>query len=184
MYKSVLKMKVLQQKIVVLLLISSPLFAQQKENRVNEKHEIKVNALLIAQYALDVSYENLIDSDSSVGASFLYVYDKFDNLNYLITPYYRHFSGKKYASGFFVEGFAMLVSEKTVKARQEGNVFYGANTAKTYIGIGAGIGTKFMFKRNIVLEFDLGLAKPLAKKHSFSLLGVIPKVGICVGKRF
>jgi hypothetical protein len=75
---------------------------------VNKKHEVKINALtLLAAKWIDVSYERLINQESSFGISValntdidVNFYDS--DLKYSLTPYYRRYFSEKFARGFFV----------------------------------------------------------------------------------
>ena len=56
---------------------------------------------------INASYERHLNKKSSLGITFFYIYDntKETDMNYSISPYYRMYFGKKYATSFFVEGF-------------------------------------------------------------------------------
>jgi len=169
------------KRIIILLMISNSLFSQEKINNTVDKHEIKGNILLVA-VVIDISYEYLLNSKSTIGMSFTYPYKKREKIIYIATPYYRYYTGKKYAYGFFVEGFGMLISERKLERLTEGTTTYKENTPKTYAGIGAGIGGKFLFKNNIVAEINIGLAG--ASRDDVAFLDLIPRAGISIGKRF
>jgi len=118
--------------------------------------------------ALDLGYEYLLDNKSSLGISLLYVHRSDDMLNYLITPYYRYYLGKKYASGFFIEGFSMLISERSIVGLD--------------LALGVGLGTKFVFKNNFILEANIGIGKTFNDNTFF--YGIAARAGISIGKRF
>ena len=81
-----------------------------------DEHEVKTNVFnLIIFKAPEFTYEYLIDSESSVGASVLFNLQKREDNDFIDGPYYserfaltlfyrRYISGK-YASRFFLEAF-------------------------------------------------------------------------------
>ena len=81
---------------------------------IEKKYELKINALtLLAAKWIDVSYENLLNEESSFGvAATLNTDTTGSDLKYSLTPYYRRYFSNKLARGFFVEGFGMLFSAK------------------------------------------------------------------------
>ena len=105
----------------ILTLISAQFTAQEKEENtesqdIGKNYELKINAFnLITFAALDLSYERLINEDSSFGMAVFYNFSDYADTDiafpkkFSITPYYRwFFSENKYARGFFIEGFGML----------------------------------------------------------------------------
>jgi hypothetical protein len=101
--------------LLFLLFAATVSIAQEKVEEkypqdINKKHELKINALtLLAFKWVDVSYEGLIDDESSFGAVLTLNTDtNLSDLSYAITPYYRRYFSGKFARGFFVEGFGML----------------------------------------------------------------------------
>lgn len=98
------------------LLCSALCFGQ--DDSTPKKHEVKTNVFnLIIFKAPEFTYEYLIDSESSVGASILFnledieddefndgpIYDE----KFAFTPFYRRYISGKYASRFFLEAFGM-----------------------------------------------------------------------------
>ena len=95
--------------------IANSSFGQDQTPDDSDKNELKLNAtnLIIFSY-LDGAYEYLINEESSFGVNLLFSFSDDEVLDeyrtFSITPYYRQYFSKKYAKGFFVEGFAMLNS--------------------------------------------------------------------------
>ena len=177
-FKNIIMKKLL---LFTLLLITSISIAQEKEEKfpqdINKKHEVKINALtLIAGKWLDVSYEKLIDSESSFGLSATLNTDTSEtDLNYAITPYYRRYFSGKFARGFFVEGFGSLFS-----ARE--NFFFNNNKEfETGFAMGVSVGGKFVSKKGFTTELLLGVGRNLIKNSSYEAFG---RIGISVGYRF
>ena len=102
--------KVVSKKLVLFafLLFSLVTFAQQDDVPV-KKHELKANAFnLIVFKAADVSYEYLINEESSIGVSILFnLQDRSNNRDFedgpyyqekfAFTPFYRRYFSSKYA---------------------------------------------------------------------------------------
>jgi hypothetical protein len=83
---------------------------EQNEDPYFGQHEVKLNAILLVIGAVEVGYEYLLNEESGIGISAFITYDDeiISNVDYYISPYYRHYFGKKYAGGFFLEGFGMI----------------------------------------------------------------------------
>ncbi len=164
--------------------------AQKADTTGISRNEIKLNASnLIAFTFLDASYEYLLNEESSLGVGILFNVgnnnDAFDYYrSFSITPYYRQYFSKKYAKGFFVEGFAMLNSG------EEEDYFYdelidGYRTSSgnyTDFALGISIGGKFVTPRGFVAEIYAGIGR--------NLLGadfapeIVGRGGISLGYRF
>jgi len=92
------------------------------------------------------------------------------DVNYIFTPYYRFFFGKKYAAGFFLEGNAAVFNEDYL------------NSTETGFGLGFGLGGKFLTKSNWTGELLIGLGRTLMNSDKTS--EAYPRIGISFGKRF
>lgn len=175
--------------IAILGIVSLSTFAQQEEipqNTIGE-NELKINVtnLLIFKW-LDVGYERILNEESSIGVGVLFALDN-DDLDldeyrtFSITPYYRHFFGKKYAQGFFVEGFGM------VHSGEDENYYFNnqdptiVNEKYTDFAIGVSIGTKIVSKRGFVAEIYGGIGRDLLDKSGLEVVG---RGGISLGYRF
>ena len=154
--------------------IENPEFPQD----IQKKYELKINALtLLAAKWIDVSYESLINEESSFGVSVALNTDKTEtDLKYSLTPYYRRYFSNKFARGFFVEGFGMLFSAKDT------DLFgYGSQEFKTGVAMGVSIGGKFISKRGFSAELLLGVGRNFS--DSTYNEGIV-RIGISVGHRF
>lgn len=165
----------------LLLLVGSISIAQEKEEihpqDVNKKHELKINALtLLAAKWIDVSYERLIDEESSFGTAITINTDKFEtDLNYAITPYYRRYFSGKFARGFFVEGFGMLFSA------EDNFLFDNNNEDLTGLALGISVGGKFVSYKGFTTELVLGVGRNFLESKNNEAVG---RFGISVGYRF
>lgn len=173
---------------LTLLLVHLSICAQESatdnlaENPYAKSNEIKLNALYLIAGAFDLSYERNLNSESSVGLNVFIPFDDGirDNTKYYVSPYYRFFFGKKYAAGFFAEGFLNLNStsrESISFAPSDNDKFY------TDFGLGVGLGGKWVTKSGFIFELNAGIGRNLfnADKTDNEIIG---KVGISLGYRF
>jgi hypothetical protein len=167
--------------LLILLFTATISFAQEKEGRylqdINKKHEVKINALtLLAAKWIDVSYESLIDEESSFGISTTINTDtNISDLSYAITPFYRRYFSEKFARGFFVEGFGALYSS------EDNSIFGESNGEKTGLAFGFSVGGKFVSTKGFSTELLLGLGRNFFESEHNEAYG---RVGISMGYRF
>ena len=192
------------KKITLLLLLAFltlQINAQEKEGTkeskfpqdVDKKYELKINAFnLIAFAAIDISYERLINANSSYGVSVFYNFSDYAN-NYItlpkkfsITPYFRwFFSENKYARGFFIEGFGMLNTYQDFYYTYN----YNSYETQTSFALGISVGGKFVIKEGFTAEVLAGVGRNLIKGESLESYQdfqneVIGRFGISLGYRF
>ena len=190
------------KKITLLLFlafITLQINAQEKEGTkeskypqdVDKKYELKINAFnLIGLAALDLSFERLINTESSYGVAVFY---RFTDINdddiafpkkFSLTPYYRwFFSESTFARGFFVEGFGMLNTYQD---------FYYMNNSEriendTSFALGISVGGKFITKAGFTTEVYLGVGRNLIKNENednFFEFDIVGRFGISLGYRF
>lgn len=164
--------------------------AQEAEPETNlDRHELKLNALYMVVGAFDVTYEYLLNEESGVGISVFLPYDDEikDDINYYISPYYRFYFGNKYAAGFFLEGFGMLNSTNWyVTEFQDGMdpVVVTREETITDFALGIGLGGKWVTKRGLLGEINLGVGRNLFNSNEFEDNDFVGKIGITVGYRF
>ena len=167
-----------------MLLFSVCLLAQETNNNTTEEniavrsHELKLNGLWLVLGSFDVSYEYLLNEESALGLEVLLPFDDEvnDEIQYYISPYYRIYFGKKYAAGFFLEGFAMLNST-------ERELFTSEDDFVTDVALGIGLGGKWITKRNFIGEISYGIGRNLINDEG-SDYEFIPKLGFTIGYRF
>jgi hypothetical protein len=192
--------------VVLFAFISLQFTAQETEGAIEnkypqdaeKKYELKINAFnLIAFAAIDLSYERLINEDSSYGVAVFYNFSDYanDDVNFpkkfSITPYYRwFFSENKYARGFFVEGFGMLNTYQDYYNNYDN---FGYNYAKvdteTAFALGISVGGKFVTKGGFTAEVLLGVGRNLIKDESdddydYFENDIVGRFGISLGYRF
>jgi hypothetical protein len=179
--------------LAVFCLISISAFTQEQiilKDIDVDKHELKINGLFLVLGAMEIDYQYLINEESGVGLDVFYAFDDEDlSVNYYISPYYRQYFGKKYASGFFVEGFGLLnsVNDYTYLSTYEPSTdsyYYNGGFDKNIVDFALGIGTgvKLLTKRGFIVEIDLGIGRNLFKNdRDFTIIG---KGGVNLGYRF
>ena len=184
------------KKITLLVLLFASTFAiaqeveeEQEINATQENfNEIKLNAVYLIAGAFDILYERTINEESAFGISLMASFDDDgigNQYKYMVTPYYRFYFGKKYAAGFFAEGFGSLNSSREVY------LFGNSNSEfKTDFAVGFGIGGKWITKRGIIFEIPYGYGRNLFTNSdndsNINNLGAefIVRSGINIGYRF
>ncbi|WP_306353187.1 DUF3575 domain-containing protein [Flavobacterium sp. '19STA2R22 D10 B1'] len=156
-------------------------------NPYQKNNEIKLNALNPLFGSLEAGYERYLNHNSSLGISFFKVFDNTKNkkdLNYSITPYYRRYFGKKFASGFFAEGFGMLSSidgKKIYDVNDNSKFTEGSDVID--LSLGLGLGNKWVTKSGFTFEVNLGWGKQLFNSDKTDHDQIV-RFGVHVGYRF
>ncbi len=173
-----------------LILTFSHLSAQDVQQDDIGRDELKLNAFnLVVFKFLDGSYERILDDESSFGFGLLINAANDDDFfdyyrKYSITPFYRRYFSKGYASGFFVEGFGMLNSgeedfydfnEITQELERTGDTY-------TDFALGISIGGKFITKKGFVAEIYSGIGRNFFNTDYSP--EVVPRGGVSLGFRF
>tara|TARA_R110002126_G_scaffold291479_3_gene453109 strand:- start:34317 stop:34895 length:579 start_codon:yes stop_codon:yes gene_type:complete len=191
------------KKITLLILVLTTTFAiAQNEGTedkslqdVDKKYELKLNAFnLIALSSLDVSYEKLINSESSFGVALFYNFSDVQNSDigfpkkFSVTPFYRwFFSESTYARGFFVEGFGMLNTYQDEIYTSDFISFSSSIENQTSFALGISVGGKFVTKSGFTTEVYLGVGRNLIKgnnEDNYFDFEVVGRFGISLGYRF
>ncbi|MDD2243811.1 MAG: hypothetical protein PHY69_01055 [Dysgonamonadaceae bacterium] len=178
--------------LIITLLISISAFSQYRSERplklnLVKGQPVKLNELklnlpttIFALYP-EISYERLLDSDISIGASVGFNLADEYMMDFAFTPYFRWFFGGKsrslerYGAGFFIE--------------VNGSIFSPVNDTNTEIngdvvekdlgaGLGLGLGWKYVTRNDWVGEIFFGGGRDFANDDAY------PRMGISIGKRF
>ncbi len=160
-------------------------------NSITQQNELKLNMFnLIAFKFTDLTYERLINEETSFGFGLLFRIGGYDediayDRSFSFTPFYRKYFSRSYASGFFVEGFAMLNSgnEDVYNEfdQQSGNLIR-SEEKYTDFALGVSIGGKFISKRGFLAEIYGGIGRNFL--NSDFAPEVVPRGGISLGFRF
>lgn len=176
--------------ILVFLLLSYTSFSQEtsQENSNNQNfNELKLNGLFLVIGALEVAYERILNEESGLGISVFLPIDNSvsDDINYYISPYYRLYFGKKYAAGFFIEGFGMLnsVNDYTYFYNDAFNETINKET-NTDFALGIGFGGKWVTKSGFIGELNFGIGRNLFNSSDYEDSQIVGKIGINIGYRF
>ncbi|WP_276878090.1 DUF3575 domain-containing protein [Chryseobacterium joostei] len=155
------------------------------EDPSERKIEIKLNLIAPLSGAVEAGFERYLNKNSSLGISAFMVYDntKEDDLNYFISPYYRYYFGKKYASGFFAEGFGMFTSIDGKKIYAADNIAFTEGKNVYDLALGAGLGWKLVTKKGIVFEANAAYGRLVFNADKTDHDQVI-KLGLSMGYRF
>lgn len=145
----------------LLITLCSTAFAQNSSEDMPSfrKNDIVIDPFwLIGGLAVNVSYERILSENSGLGANAIFGFgDDMDDFTQ-ISPYYRAYFGSKYASGFYIEGFAPITVLKDYQWDSNGNQ---TELSKDYTtgGLGFGLGGKWVAKKKFVFELNLGIAR-------------------------
>jgi len=157
---------------------------QYERTAYDPVHEVKLNVGLIFLRNINLTYENILNEESSIGGSISFPYDDFIDwdLNFSATAFYRFYFGEEYAKGVFAEGFGMFNNyEENTKVTVDGRV--KENLSDFALGIGGGY--KLVSDGGVSLEFHLGIGRNL---FNYGLDGrtfnFVPRGGVHVGYRF
>jgi len=197
------KNKLMKKAFLVLLLLTSFVsFAQEEVQEEKVKHsEIKVNAFnLIVFKSVDFSYEYLIDSESSVGASVLFNLQNREDRNFedgpiynekfSFTPYYRRYFSSKYAWGFFLEAFGSYNIQDTVVDEYVYDIvlddynYVSSDETSNNVAFGIAVGGKFVTKKGFLFEVFGGVGRNIITSNDAVGSEFVPRLGATLGWRF
>lgn len=137
----------------------------QETASAERQNDIMISPIeLIAGPVLNVSYERLLNENSGIGINGLFDLQNDEDYSFnQISPYYRMYFGKKYASGFFVEGFVpiTMTNDTHYIPHYDSNNYYTSPVEEknTTLGIGVGFGGKWVARKNIIFEASAGIAR-------------------------
>lgn len=176
-----------------LSLIFGTFAAQAQENTEKQrKNDILADPiLLIAVPLANVSYERFISDNKGIGINAMINLDRNDDRFTQFSAFYRMYFGKKYASGFFLEGFIPVTTETndiySYNYDDVNGYFYTSSVRKnnfTTVGIGFGVGGKWVMKNNLVIEASGGIARRFGDRDKHYFEEVTGKIMGGIGYRF
>lgn len=185
----------MKKLLLALLLISSSHFVTAQESTTSDdkpqrKNDIVADPiLLIAAPMINVSYERLIDDNQGIGVNAMILMGDNENFSQY-SAYYRMYFGKKYGAGFFLEGFVPVTNEDVTFYQYTYNPVIGGynewrqEESFTTVGVGFGVGGKWVVRKNIVFEISGGLARRFGEDADYYLNEVTGKFMAGVGYRF
>lgn len=177
--------------VLSLLFICNFIHSQDSEtvDPLEKKNELKINALMLVAGAFEVSYERLINEETSFGASVLIPFDAEIDTKYQATGFYRFYFGKKPAAGFFFEGFGMLNGYENFEYLSNFDPIIGyyesIEIQKDYtdFALGFGLGGKWLTNKGLLFELNGGIGRNLFSGNE-SGQKIVGRGGISVGYRF
>ena len=136
------------------------------------KNELRIDAVgLVAFKYIDLTYEHLKNEESGLGVNVQFTLDANQEdlgivRKFSLTPFYRQYFSKKYAKGFFVEGFATYAQSREQnyvdfifdEATDSFRDVY-ENIDYNVFALGVSIGGKFVTKRGFVAEIFAGIGR-------------------------
>ncbi|WP_299220535.1 DUF3575 domain-containing protein [uncultured Aquimarina sp.] len=163
--------------------------AQNQNDTINpfeKRNDVKINVYFTVLGLFETTYERNLNKKSSLGITALYVFSQRndEDTNFLISPFYRRYFGKKYASGFFVEGFGTLGSTDGKQLTDmNGNITLNEGPDVIDLSLGLSLGYKWVIKNGIFFEVLVGMGVNLfnADKTDHN---VINRRALSVGYRF
>lgn len=161
-----------------LFLFAGNIQAQESEeikeiNPNQRKNDIVADPIiLIAVPMANFSYERLISQNKGLGVNALIGLDRDSRGFSQFSPYFRLYMGKKYASGFFFEGFIPVTTDETDHYTYYEDVdgyYTSTSTIKrnTTVGVGFGVGGKWVLKNNLVIEASGGIARRFGNRDYY-----------------
>ncbi|MDD2512810.1 MAG: hypothetical protein PHH64_02840 [Proteiniphilum sp.] len=179
--------------LITLLVITLTAFPQETQRVMGWKishqapqNELKLNlATSIFSSMPEITYERILHTDLSLGASALVSLEPDDNdLNLALIPYMRWFFGgnteslQKCGAGFFIELNGALLSTDIDENVYENETYVTHSKGTTGAGLGLALGWKYLTRNNWVGELYGGAGRDFMNDDAY------PRVGITIGKRF
>jgi len=164
--------------LIILLLVGINCYGQTENTFLQpqkNKTEVKFNALSIALGAIDLEFERTLTKNSAIGIAFVSKVFEHDGWNFFdydssVSGFYRHYFGKKYASGLFFEGYGLFQLERVFPGRLRNDFL-----------LGVGIGYKHVFENGFLFQANFGVGRNLTNNGGGDYLG---KAGLTIGYRF
>lgn len=162
------------------------LFALVFKTTSAQTNEIKIDVFdVLALLALDVTYEHQLNPESSIGVSALFNFAKPEtsfryNEEFTLSPYYRQLLFTRGNIGYFGEFFGALnTGDKDVDTNQ---LDPGESATYTDFALGLSFGGKYVSPNGFVADLHLGIGRNLFNTNYSP--GIVPRVGISIGKQF
>lgn len=165
-----------------LVLISS--YSQSNTQETSEyQNELKLNmSSVIAVAAADITYERVLNAESSIGISGFYLLNNSSDISYYktfsVTPYYRNYFAN-YSKGLFLEIFATYYQRKEDLDPNDLTIQGYSNNA----ALGISFGKKWVTPNKFIIELYAGIGRNFYNDLDLSA-PVIGRGGLIVGKGF
>lgn len=169
-----MKKKISMLALILLGTIGINAQTSNSDSGAERKNDIIISPIeLIASPLLNISYERIFRENMGIGINGMFYFGKDNNHDETgftqISPFYRMYFGKKYGAGFFVEGFVPITSTKdyyyNYVYNEYGSFSYSEPNRRTTVGIGIGLGGKWVTRNNIIFEVSGGLARRFGSNY-------------------
>ncbi|WP_123956569.1 hypothetical protein [Chryseobacterium mucoviscidosis] len=130
---------------------------------------------------IDIGYERIINYNAGIGSYFIYQWKE----KYTVMPYYRFYTDNEgIAKNFFIEALAIYNRNKYSPLEDNGQTLNNEKWGSS-LGIGAGVGEKYVFLSNLFVEAGLeaGIVKNLSASDRDQYGGLF-RLFISAGYRF
>lgn len=165
------------KKILFLVVLAISFVGTAQNNK-----EIKLDIFdVLALKSLDISYEYIMNDESSIGISVLSNFEKKSasfrySQKLVVTPYYRQHLFQRDNVNFFGELFGAINTGDLEPDE------LGDPDSYTDFALGLGFGGKYLSENGFVVDFHAGIGRNLFNTNLSQ--EVVPRIGISVGKRF
>ena len=165
------------KKILFLVVLAMSFVGTAQNNK-----EIKLDIFdVLALKSLDISYEYIMNDESSIGISVLSNFEKTSasfrySQKLVVTPYYRQHLFQRDNVNFFGELFGAINTGDLEPDE------LGDPDSYTDFALGLGFGGKYLSENGFVVDFHAGIGRNLFNTNLSQ--EVVPRIGISVGKRF
>ncbi len=177
-----LKLQIKRTFIILCTISSIGLYAQAKGEQMDGNNELKINMGSLLLEFPELSYEYIINEESSVGISLAFPLDKEISYRFIVYPNYRIYFGKKRAAGFFMEANSAIFSQQIQGASYIGFGNVNKDGSKMGFGLGVAVGGKFLTKNGFIGEIYIGGGRNFINTDEID--NGYPRAGISIGKRF
>ena len=166
-----------------------PTQAQETVANPERKNDVTLSPIeLIEVPILNISYDRLVSENFGVGVNGLFYFGKNSDSDRFtqLSPFFRSYFGKKYASGFFVEGFIpVTMTRENYRIYDDSNMNYTLGyESSTTVGLGFGLGVKLISRKNILFESSFGIAKRFGEAKNYFSFNATGKWMVGIGYRF
>lgn len=148
-------------------------------------HELKLNVGTAVCTYPEIEYEFITPSEFSAGlAAFFSLWNSEDrDMEFQLTPFGRVYFGKKQGAGAFLELNAALLIQNDNKSYWDERTGQSFQVRRKYLagGMGLAAGYKWVTKNNFVIQLFGGAGRVYGK---YKAIGVYPRAGVTLGKRF
>jgi len=158
------------------------LSGQSDEGQYSGNNEFKINMGSLLFEFPELSYEHILNDESSIGISLAFPLDNDISYRFIAYPNFRIYFGKKRAAGFFMEANSAIFSQQNESFVFGGSLDSYNKETRMGFGLGIAVGGKFLTKNGFIGELYIGGGRNFI--HTDKIDNGYPRIGISIGKRF